>query len=165
MSQLVHAFIEHRLTPDEILAIPGLLHGLTDTAFAGQWTWNIPNINTQALSDCWAVDADHFINNSWNDRDLPLLVKDDFALYFYSPQLVLFSSSLRWSVYLDNEELRKWFNNLAGALLPIVKAVDLLFVPDLSSVPFFDEGTDLSISVYRQKAAGNRLYVVELYDA
>lgn len=162
MSQFVHAFIEHRLTPYEVLALPALLRVSTEPALAGQWTWTIPDINVQTLSDRWALDVDHFIGRSWSDKDLPLLVKDDLTLHFYSPQLVLLSSSLRWSVYLDKEELRKEFNSIASALLYMVKAVDLLFVPDLSGVPFFDESTDLSISVYRQKAAGNRLYAVEL---
>ena len=51
---------------------------------------------------------------------------------------------------------------MAKAVATLVNAIDILIVPDLSSVDFFDEEKDITVDAYRQKANGNEMYAIEL---
>lgn len=137
MGQIVHAFIEHRLTPEEILQLPEQLQHIPDNALRGQWHWTAPNIDKKTLTGLWTRNADYFINNSWSEQDLALLLKDHFTLHFYKPHLVTFDNALRWDTYKGNEQHREEFNRLTKALTSLLNPIDILFVPDLSSVDFF----------------------------
>jgi len=53
-------------------------------------------------------------------------------------------------------------NRLAKALLSLLNGVDILLVPDLSSVDFLNKDEDLTVAAYRKKANGNELYAIEL---
>jgi hypothetical protein len=44
----------------------------------------------------------------------------------------------------------------------LTKAIDVLFVPCLSGVEFYDEERDLTVDSYRKKANGNEMYAIEL---
>ena len=162
MGQLVHALIEHRLTPEEILKLPDPLRHISDTVLAGQWHWTAPNMDKHTLISLWTRKAEYFINNSWSEQDLALLEKSNMMLHFSAPHLVTFYNSLRWDTYRSNELQRQGFNRLARAISIPLKAADILFVPDLSSVDFFDEDENLTVATYRQKANGNELYAIEL---
>ncbi|AEV99660.1 hypothetical protein A4D02_27935 [Niastella koreensis] len=160
MGQIVHAFIEHRLTPEEILNLPDYLQSVSANTLAGLWHWTTSGMNKLTLADLWTRKAEYFINNSWSEQDLALLEKDNLTLHFSSPHLVTFDNSLRWDTYHRNEELRKGFNCLSKAISSLLNAVDILIVPDLSSIDFYDE--NLTVDAYRQKANGNELYAIEL---
>ncbi|OQP43615.1 hypothetical protein A4H97_33865 [Niastella yeongjuensis] len=79
-----------------------------------------------------------------------------------TPNLVTFDSSLHWNTYKRDGRLRNEFNLLAKTISSLLNGVDILLVPDLSSVDFFDEIQDLTVDAYRQKANGNELYAIEL---
>lgn len=162
MGQLVHAFIEHRLTLEEILNLPEHLRNFSDDILAGQWHWSAPNMNKQILIDMCTRKADFFINNSWSVQDLALLEKDNMTIHFFAPHLLTFDNLNRWDTYRRYEQQRQEFNRLARALSLLLNAVDVLMVPDLSSVDFFYEDEDLTVAAYRQKANGNELYAIEL---
>jgi len=162
MGQTVYALIEHRLTPEEILKLPGRLQTSSNEVIAGHWLWTVLNIDANVLADLWAKKAEYFINNPWSDEDLALLQHDNRTLHFYSPNLVTFTNSLSWDTYNINEVLRKDFNGLAKETSELLSAIDIIIVPDLSGVDFFYEGRDLTVSAYRQKANGNKLFAAEI---
>ena len=162
MGQLVHAFIEHRLTPEEILNLPEQLRHSSNNTLAGQWHWTAANMDKETLADLWTRKAEYFINNSWSEADLALLEKDNFTLHFSTPYLITFDNSVRWDTYQKNHQLRAEFNRMAKAVATLVNAIDILIVPDLSSVDFFDEEKDITVDAYRQKANGNEMYAIEL---
>jgi hypothetical protein len=162
MGQTVYAFIEHRLTPEEILKLPENLRNFPDDTFAGQWHWTTPNMDKQTLTDLWTKKTEYFINNSWSEKDLALLGKDNMTLHFSTPTLVTFDSLLRWDNYNRNKTLRKEFNRQTKVISSLLNAFDIIIVPNLSSVGFFDEDEDLTVDAYRQKANGNIMYAVEL---
>lgn len=162
MSQLVHAFIEHRLTPENILRLPEYLLNSTNSTLSGKWHWTAPNIDTKVLYDLWEHKADYFINNSWSEKDLAWLKKENLTLHFLTPHLVTFDNLLRWDVYHRNEQLSKEFNILAKLMSSLLNAVDVILVPDLSSVDFFNEEEYHSVDKYRKRANGNNSYIMEL---
>lgn len=162
MGQIVHALIEHRLIPEDILLLPAQLGSAPDDAIAGQWRWVMPNMDKQALTDYWDRKPEYFINNLWGKQDLALLEKESLTLHFSMPHLVSFDSSLRWDTYSRNGQFREEFNRLTEVILSLLNAVDILFVPDLSSVDFFGDNGDLTVDSYRQKVKGNKLYAIEL---
>lgn len=162
MAQLVHAFIEHRLTLEEILNLPDHLQQISDDILVGQWNWSAPNMNKQVLIGIFTRKLDFFFNNSWSVQDLALLEKDNMTIHFSAPHLVTFDNSYRWDTYRIYEQQRQEFNRMTRALSLLLSAVDVLMVPDLSSVDFFDENEDLTVAAYRQKSNGNELYAIEL---
>jgi hypothetical protein len=162
MSQITHALIEHRLTPDEILEIPNHLRHISDEILRGQWRWSAPYMSKQTLIELWSRKAEFFINNLWSEKDLGLLQKDNLTLQFFEPHLVIFDNLIRWDSYHRNEQLRQEFNRLANVISSLLNAVDKLVVPDLSSVGFYDEDEPFSVAAYRQKANNNKLYAMEL---
>jgi hypothetical protein len=83
-------------------------------------------------------------------------------LHFLNPYLLTFDNSLPWDTYRRNTQLRKEFNQLTKAISTVLNAVDILFVPNLSNVGFFNEDEDITVEAYRQKAKGNMLYAIEL---
>lgn len=162
MSQIVHAYIEHRLTAEEIIKLPDYLQHIQDSILAGKWDWTTPNMTEQTLVHMWTLAAEYFINNQWSEKDLAFLQKGNMTFFFSNPHLVTFDNLQRWDTYHSNEQLREEFNSLAKTVSSLLRAVDVLIVPDLSSVDFFDEDEDLTVDSYRQKANGNRIYAVEL---
>ena len=84
------------------------------------------------------------------------------TLHFFKPNLLTFDNSIRWNSYKSNETLRKEFNRLAKIISQLLSALDIIIVPDLSSVDFFDEEKDLTVNAYRQKANDNKIYAVEI---
>src|SRR5687767_2037993 len=112
MGQTVHAFIEHRLTLEEILRLPEHLQHISDNTLSGQWHWTTPNMAKQILTDLWTRKAEYFINNAYNKENLALLEKENLTLHFTPPILVTFENSLRWNIYKSNGQLRKEFNLL-----------------------------------------------------
>ncbi|MEX6690091.1 hypothetical protein QTN47_21460 [Danxiaibacter flavus] len=162
MGQIVHAFIEHKLTPEEILQLPELLCHISNDILVGQWHWSTPNMNKQILIDLWTRKTEYFINNIWSEQDFALLEMHDMTFHFFSPRLLTFDNSIRWDVYNKNESVREEFNRLAKAISSLLNAVDILVVPDLSSVSFFEEDKDTTVDSYRQKAKCNKLYSIEL---
>lgn len=162
MGQIVHAFIEHRLTPEEILLLPALWRHISDDMLVGQWHWSTPNMNRQILVDLWTQKTKYFINNSWSEQDLALLEKQDMTFHFLSRNLLTFNNSTRWDIYNKNESVQNEFNHLAKVISSLLYAVDILIVPNLSSVNFFDEDRDTTIDAYRKKAKGNKFYSIEL---
>lgn len=106
--------------------------------------------------------TDSFINKSWSDKDLAVLEKTGMRLHFFSPQLVTFDTSLSWIAYRESELLQRDFNHLSKAMASLLEAVDFLFVPDLSSVSFFDENQDLTVDTFRQKQTATKCMQLSL---
>lgn len=163
MGQIVHGFIEHRLMMEEILKLPEKLIRISNDSLAGQWHWTVQNMDKEVLTQNWKRKAEYFINNSWTEADLNQLKSNNSTFHFISPYLLTFDNLLRWDVYHRNLQSRKEFDLLVKAIATLINAVDLLIVPDLSSVSFFNEEEDTTVDTYRKKANGNEMYAIELY--
>jgi hypothetical protein len=112
MGQIVHALIQHKFSPEEILKLPEYLRNISDDTLTGQWHWTTANINKEILINSWTRKGQYFINNPHSERDLALLKKDNLTLHFSSPHLITFDNLLRWDTYKRNDQLRKQFNRL-----------------------------------------------------
>lgn len=153
MARIVHALIEHRLTPSDILKLPEILNKHTSPLIAGEWEWTSHDeMDETFLMDLWAKNEEDFMNNSFSIEDLALLQKDKLTIDFASPNLITFDNLMPWDAYNNSETLRAEFNELVKIVAQIVSSVDLIILPDLSSISYFDERTDLSVDALRQKA-------------
>jgi hypothetical protein len=66
MGKIVHALIEHSLTPEEIVNLPEQLRNFSNDVLVAQWHWTKQNMDKEALIDLWTRKAEYFINNSWD---------------------------------------------------------------------------------------------------
>jgi len=130
MGQNISAIMEHNLSPEQIIALPQLLHSKLEGDLAGAWGWTFgPDMNTDQLQKTWRQDMDFFLNNTWSEADLPMLERDTYSLYFGEPHLVHFDSLMRWSSYADDMKRRDMFNQWVKQLADIIGATDILLVP------------------------------------
>lgn len=161
MGQIAHALIEHCLTPKQIIDLPKRLLLSSNPIIAGQWTWTASNLDEKLLLDIWNRKPEFFMQNSWSVADLALLEKNNLTITSISPNILTFDNLLKWYSYQDNEFLRKEFNDLTKEIIKLLSAIDVIMVPDLSSVGFVDEIENLSVKAYRQKANGNTSCAIE----
>lgn len=162
MGQIAHALIEHHLTSEQIIKLPERLQFSTINVIAGQWTWTNPNLDEKLLFEIWNRKPEFFLRNSWSVKDLALLEKDNMTITSVSPTILTFDSLLRWYTYQDNELLRRQFNVLTKEITRLLNAIDIIMVPDLGSIDIVAEDENLTVSHYRQKANGNKMYAIEI---
>lgn len=161
MEKIVHALIEHNLKPSEILNFPVILSKLPSAAFTGEWEWTSHDMDASFLEELWNKKDIDFINNSASIEDLALLQKDKITIDFMTPHLITFDTLLPWDLYNSDESFRTEFNQLARMICELTKAIDVAIIPELSSLPFYDENTDHTVDALRKKA-GNHQLVKEL---
>ncbi len=162
MEKIVHALIEHNLKPSEILNFPVILSKHPSTSFAGDWEWTSHDMDATFLEELWNKKDIDFINNSASIEDLALLQKDKITIDFMTPHLITFDMLLPWDLYNSNESLRATFNGLVRIICELTKATDVAIIPDLSSLPFYDENTDLTVNALRSKSKHNEDVFKEL---
>jgi hypothetical protein len=156
MGQTVLAILKHRLTPEEIVRFPERLLKSTNEKIVGQWSWSVPNIDTNILSIIWNRNVEYFIHNSWSEKDLVLLEKNDLTLHFCNTSLVVFDNSMKWFTYERNEILHNEFNFLAKEMATLLNACDTIIVPEPPDNP------DMTPNEYRAKAKENKTPIIEL---
>ncbi|MFA6151355.1 MAG: hypothetical protein WC716_08545 [Chitinophagaceae bacterium] len=162
MEKIAHAIIEHNLKPSEILNIPAILSKHSSASFAGEWEWTSHDMDASFLEELWNKKEIDFINNSASIEDLALLQKDKITIDFMTPHLITFDTLLPWDIYNTDESLREEFNHLVRMVCELIKATDVAIIPDLSSLPFYDENTDLSVNALRSKSKHNEGVFKEL---
>jgi hypothetical protein len=152
MGQIVHALIEHSLTPQEILEFPKKLETCPNNEIAGKWDWSNPNFNVETLLKIWnTTQADFMAAHSWGDEDFPWLQKGNFTLDFFAPNLIAFNRLYSWFFFRGNEERISEFSKLTRVIGELVNATDFLFVPDISD-DFAYSHIKLTVDLFRQDA-------------
>lgn len=162
MERIVHALIEHNLSPAEILNFPATLSNHPAAALVGEWEWTNHDMDEIFLEELWNKKEADFINNSASIEDLALLQKDKITLDFMTPHLITFDTLLSWDIYHTDESLREEFNHLVRIICEMIKAKDVAIIPDLSSLSFYDENTDLTVNALRIKSKHNEDVFKEL---
>ena len=152
MGQIVYALIEHSLTPEEILAFPKKLETCQNSTIAGRWAWSDPNLNVDSLFKFWTTkQIDLSSTYSWGPEDFPWLEKENFTLYFFEPNLIVFDCLFKWLFFSKNETRIREFSALTREIGSLVNATDLLFVPELTD-NFINAHDNLTVDLFRQDA-------------
>jgi hypothetical protein len=152
MGQIVHALIEHSLTPQEILEFPKKLETCPNNEIAGKWDWSNPNFDVETLLKLWnTMQADFLAADSWGDEDFPWLQKENFTLDFFAPNLIAFDRLSNWFFFRDSEIRISEFSKLTRVIGELVNASDFLFVPDPSD-DFVYAHEILTVDLFRQDA-------------
>lgn len=162
MDKIVHALIEHNLSIEEILNIPEVLSKHPSAVFAGEWEWTNHDMDAAFLPELWRKNDVDFINYSASTEDLALLQKDRITIDFMTPHLITFDNLLLWEDYNNDEAVRIDFNHLVRMIAELIKATDIAIIPDLSSLTFYNENTDLTVASLRAKASNNPEFLREL---
>ena len=160
MGQTALALIDYSLSLEEVINLPSCLGNSSDESISGNWEWTKSNMSRKDLIDSWNKNAEYFLSNPRSEEDLAMLKNGNLALHFLSSTLVTFDCLLNSSAYYNDEISRNNFNGLTKTISSLLKATDVLIVPDLSNADFFDE--DLNVDAYRQKANGNKMFAWEL---
>src|ERR1700760_2190818 len=117
MGQIVHALIEHSLTPQEILEFPKKLATCVNNELVGKWNWSDPNFDIEALLKIWATTQVEFLTkDSHGTEDLPWLQKDNFTLDFFVPNIVAFDNLSSWLFFRNNEIKISYFSKLTRVI-------------------------------------------------